>query len=762
MLKARIAVRTLVESILRSGDLSAQGSINRMLEGAEGHRLLQAEPGATNEVALSLTVQKGDVELTVHGRIDRLYEGPIIEEIKTTWREPGAFDADAYPLHWAQAYFYAHMLAQKQGLEHVAVRLCYFHLSSKSVTRFTRQKSAAELREFVDGIIERYMAFLSREDERTQRMQKELLAAPFPYGAYRKGQRELAAQVYVTLRDGGQLLFQAPTGTGKTMAALFPALKALGEGRLRRLFYLSARGTGRKAALDAVQTLGLQSLRTIELNAKAKICPWGATRCTDGNCERAIGYFDKLDAAIEDILGSKGPYAFDEISFYAQKHSVCPFEFSLDLSLLCDLILCDYNYAFDPRAKLQRFFGGGRQSQALLIDEAHNLHGRAREMYSAELSLKELDALRKSIPRGEKRKQKPYLLLRDLIKAIQGLFEDRPTPFLEEAAPPLQAQIEALLPFLSEGFEADQGLLTDCFFMLAGFLRYLNDYPAEYATLYDGAKASRRIKLYCRSAANQLAECYKKVSAAVLFSATMAPLSFYGQVSGLSQDASLLSLPSPFPPENLLCLHLPLNLRYSYREQSMPQVVEAVAQFVRSREKGNFFVFCPSFAYLRALQEQLPGILPGASIHIQRQGMDDLERAAYLELFKENGEGLTIGLAVMGGAFGEGIDLPGDRLNGAVIIGVGLPQIGAENETLRSYYDELYDGGYAYAYIYPGFCRVLQAAGRVIRSEEDRGAILLIDDRYGAEPYLSLLPDTWNMLRVRNGEQLRKRLADFW
>lgn len=768
----RVSVRTLVEMVLRTGDLNTAGSAQRMLEGTKGHQRLQSTGEGENEVTVRTVVENERVALTVYGRIDRLLPGGIIEEIKTTWRDPTTFHEDEYPLHWAQAYVYAYIYAFEHAMDSIRVRLAYLNLDDGSVTRFTREKTLTWLTQWFTELTAPYLKHLTDELAHRQLLAAQLEKAAFPYEGYRTGQREMMAQVFMALREHDFLLAQAPTGTGKTMAVLYPALKALARGHVQKLFYLTARGTGRFTALDAACRLreAAPELRTVELSAKAQLCPYEETRCTSGECPYVVGYYDRVNDAVGELLAGQPPFSSERIRETALRHTLCPFEVSLDLSLECDVIVGDYNYAFDPRTRLQRYFGGGRKDVALLIDEAHNLPSRARDMYSAALYLKPLEELRKSVARGTARKKRAYVRLRKLIAAVQAEFELlEQLPFAAELPPPpaLLHAIEQVLAPLQEGEFADRRAALDVQFMLIGFLYFASDWNEETVCLYQGGKTSRNITLFCRDAAPMLKESYKKARAAVLFSATLTPPSFYGALCGLPKDFKRVGLPSPFPPENLLCLHYPLDTRYKNRETTLPYAADAVLCLARGKKAGNHLVFCPSYAYM----EQLAALLSERMTPQEAQGlftqgrqMTMEDRQSYLARFAPAPTGVCIGLAVLGGVFSEGIDLPGELVSTVTVIGVGVPQIGAENDLLRARYEKTYGEGmgYLYAYLYPGLCRVLQAAGRLIRTDRDRGALLLIDERYRSPAYVPLLPEHWQLRRVGSPDRILEMSRRFF
>ncbi len=759
---ARASVHAIVEGALLCGDLVPGATAQRLLDGVRGHQSLQSvpDPDARNEAPVSFTVEGERIVLTVYGRIDRLYGLSVVEEIKTTL---DAAPEDALPLHWAQAECYAFMLCEKEGLSHIDVRITYLNLSSGEVTRFTRSLTHAVLAERFYGYVRPYLAHLDELAAHRAEVALQMKALAFPFAQYRAGQRELAAEIFRTIRDKKMLLAQAPTGTGKTLAALFPALKGIGEGFVERIFYLTARTTARRAAFDALGLLPDSALRAIALYAREKVCIHDAPLCRTGTCPRQIGYYDRLPQALAAAKALPGRFDREAVRALADEYELCPFEFSLDLSLECDVIVCDYNYLFDPRVRLQRYASGSKQGQVLLIDEAHNLPDRAREMYSARLPGKLIDRARRSIPQSA-RKGELYLSLRALRRTMEAAAEEGEIPRAEETPrPELTERCEAVLCALQESAEGDPALCAQLRLELTGWVYQSAGYDETCRLLFEGGKSSREITLYCTDASARTGAVLRRSRAAILFSATLTPPEFYKTLCGMKEDSACVHLLSPFPPENLLVLHLPVSTRYKAREATLPRVVSAVAALALSREKGNFITFFPSYAYLRQAAELLEPLLDGkAELLIQTPEMDEEARAAFLSRFSPEPDGRLLALCAMGGVFSEGIDLPADRLCGAAVVGVGLPQIGVERDALRKRYDEAYGDGYAYAYVYPGVGKVLQAAGRVIRSENDRGALLLIDDRYAADPYPALLPAQWTLRRVFTDKQIAEQLRGFW
>ena len=763
---ARASVHAIVDYALMGGDLVPGASAERLMEGVRGHRSLQAldEEGVRNELPVRCTVESEHVSLTVYGRIDRLYELNTIEEIKTILCEA---PEDAHPSHWAQAECYAHMLCLQEDLPFIDVRITYLNLTDGDLTRYTRTRTREQLAQAFDRYVQPYLEHLERQNIHRIALKAEMQAMSFPYENYRTGQRELAAEIFRTIRDKKMLLAQAPTGTGKTMAALFPALKGIGEAYAERIFYLTARSTARQAAFDALKLMPAKELRAVAIYAREASCAQGTPICRTGLCERQIGYYDRLPEALAAARARGGLFDRDAVRALADEFALCPFELSLDLSLECDVIVCDYNYLFDPRVKLQRYASGGRQGQVLLIDEAHNLPDRARSMYSAALSVKSLDAARKSIAKSC-RKQTLYRSLRALIKKLHEYAEADELPRAQHELPEeLVFACEDVLACIkgAEYGELAPETAAQLTLDLTAFLYHASRWDDNNFLLWEGGKTTRTVTLFCADASAKTAAVLKKSRAAVLFSATLTPMDFYKTLTGAAENAGCVYLLSPFPPENLLVMHLPVSTRYKVREQTLPKVASAVCSLVLSREKGNFIAFFPSYAYMENARELIEMQLgEQAELLIQTQNMDENDRAAFLEHFSPDPQTRLLALCVLGGVFAEGVDLPADRLCGAAVVGIGLPQVGVERDTLKARYAENYgeEKGYEYAYVYPGIGKVLQAAGRIIRSETDKGALLLIDDRYGAENMRALLPQTWQVQRVYSADEIVCIAGQFW
>jgi DNA excision repair protein ERCC-2 len=796
-----VSVRDLVEFALRRGDLGGERDFvgpNRALAGTRGHQQLQRSrpAGYEKEVRLCHDVEDTELVLRIQGRIDGILatqEQVLLEEIKTVQSGP-VHEAD--PLHWAQAKVYGFIYAREHSLPGIAILLTYLDLETAEVTEFRESFSVADLTAFFESTTAIYVEWVRERFQWCRQRDESIRAITFPFLDYRPGQRELAVAAYRVLARGGRLYLEAPTGIGKTISVLFPAVKALGEGKLERIFYLTARTVGRAVAQKAFADLrrGGLRLRTLTLTAKEKICVQEGQPCDPASCPFARGYYDRLKPAMRDAL-AREEITRQVLEAVGREHQVCPFELSLDVSYWVDAIVCDYNYAFDPKVYLRRHFAEEAGDYGFLVDEAHNLVERAREMFSAELNTREIrevkHALKQDAPRCAKalarlassmlKLSAPAAEWPDLPKASDPSTELNLFPPQSRASvSPARSSVkcsrefpEALMPPLEDALKVAEAWLArnepaafrenllELYFRLHSFQRTAELYDERYVTIVEPG-ASVRVRLFCLDPSLLLRQALARGKAAVFFSATLTPIDYYCSLLGGSPEDPLLQLPSPFPPERLAVLvQERIRTHFKARAETLADVVEAIRALIQGRP-GNYLVYLPSYQYLTAVQEQFHALEPGVPILVQRPGMSEPERDAFLAAFAvEHGQTL-VGFAVMGGVFGEGIDLVGDRLIGAVIVGVGLPQLCVERDLIRDYFQAQIGTGFDYAYTFPGMNRVLQATGRVIRSEKDRGVVLLIDARFKDQRYRRLFPSWWQPVRVRSVTEVQHELRRFW
>ncbi len=795
-----IQVRELIEFALRSGDLGSERGFvgpDRNLAGVRGHQRVQRgrPAGYQAEIPVAHNIDAGEFTLRIRGRIDGLLATPgqvLLEEIKTV---QGPWDGSADPLHWGQVRFYGFIYAHAHSLEEIVVQLAYLQLESGKLTEFRQRFRLADLSEFFSKTVEVYIDWRRRHHRWCQARDESIRALVFPYHAYRPGQRDMAVAAYRVLANGGRLFVTAPTGIGKTISVLFPALKALGEGKLERIYYLTARTVGRTIAEKTVADLRLGGLklRSLTLTAKERICAHAGQPCEALSCPLARGYYDRVKPALREILENQ-EITRSTLEAVSQKHEVCPFELSLDASVWADLVICDYNYAFDPQVYLRRHFAEEGGEYGFLVDEAHNLLDRAREMFSADLVGREIlevkRAINNTVPRCAKALTKLHSALRHLndpaVDADEPLDGSDPSVELNLFPPETGAVAdrnksiitlselpEILIPLLDSALkEAETWLVQNLpsafrddllalYFRLHTFGRTAGIYDERYVTIVQGGP-ERKVRLFCLDPSHLLREALARGKSAVFFSATLTPLEYFRRVLGGSPEDPVLQLSSPFPAENLAVLIQDrIQTRFKARAESLGDVVAAIAALVQGR-LGNYLVYFPSYQYLNAAREQFELRWPSISVLAQRPGMTEPEREAFLKAFSVEHEKTLVGFAVMGGIFGEGIDLAGERLIGAVIVGVGLPQLCVERDLIREHFQAQNSMGFEYAYTFPGMNRVLQAVGRVIRSESDRGVVLLIDARFNEARYRRLFPPWWKFVRVRQAAALEKAVGQFW
>lgn len=782
----RIGIRQLVEFLLRTGSIDSRFTgFDRANEGARIHRRLQkaAGPGYAAEVAIKAERQAAGLTFLLEGRADGIFTDEdgavVIDEIKTTTVPSEAITPGMQPVHWAQGQVYAAIWAAQEGLDAIKVRLTYYQVDEELTLRFTRSFTAAELDTFLQDLLVRYAPWAQRAADWGVLRGQSLAALAFPYPAWRAGQRAMAGAAYRAFEKGERLLCQAPTGIGKTMSVLFAALKAMGGGLGRRVFYLTARTTARQAAENALDRLraadpGLR-LKSITLTAKDKVCLCEVRECTPEHCPYANGYYDRIKTALADALDTADSYTRPALEALAKKHRICPFELGLDLSLWCDVIVGDYNYLFDPVVRLVRFFEGGRGEHLFLVDEAHNLPGRAREMYSASLEKSQIRTAKKALGRGKSkaktalgRLDEAFALWREDCAEAPGqtLFFEPPQEefnrLLSRAAAPLEEWLDA-----HRDSEA-HGEVLETYFAIRSYLRVAEWYDERYVTQVSafGRQRARevRVQQLCLDPSAFVDASLALGRGAVLFSATLAPPGYYKDLLGCP-DALAAALPSPFAAEHLgLYRAGELSTRYQDRAASLDRLAEYLHVMITAAGRpGNYLAFFPSYAYLEQAYARFCERWPELDTIVQRPGMAEGEREEFLARFAEHPARPLLGFAVLGGVFGEGVDLAGTRLVGVAVVGVGLPQVNPRQELLRDYFEKTRGSGFAYAYQYPGMNKVLQAAGRVIRTGSDKGVVLLLDERFCRGDYSALFPAHWaHCETVYSPDALSGRLAAFW
>ena len=774
--QVHISVRNLVEFILRSGDIDnrvAGTDKDAMLLGGKMHRKIQRRMGADYhaEVPLKIEIPCNGFTLVIDGRADGIIEnasGIVIDEIKGVMRDLEQIE-EPVSVHLAQAKCYAYIYATQKNLDEIGVQMTYCNLETEDIRRFQSVYAYEDLKRWFLDVAGQYEKWARYQVRWKQKRNASIKEIEFPF-AYREGQKNLAASVYRTIARKKKLFIQAPTGVGKTMATVFPAVKAVGEGLGEKIFYLTAKTITRTVAWQAFDTLKEQALRmkVLVLTAKEKTCFCEETVCNPDACPYAKGHFDRVNDAVYELLTTSDEMSREILEEQAKKWNVCPYEMSLDVSNWVDAIICDYNYAFDPNAHLRRFFGEGNSGEYLfLIDEAHNLVERARTMYSADLYKEDVLAVKKKVKNTAPKLAKKLEECNKQFLALKRECEDCQI---------LNSVSHVYLKLLNLVTEMDH-FLEDCkdetlkeevleFYFKVRMFLYIHDRLDEnyliYSEITDDGRF--RIHLFCVNPAANLKEYLDKGNSTIFFSATLLPIQYYKKLLSTGKEDYAVYAESPFDTKNrLLLIGNDVSTKYTKRGEDM---YERYARYIRQTalaKRGNYIAFFPSYrfmenvcdAFMKLPGEQIPAVM-------QAPYMSEEEREIFLENFEENTEEGLVGFCVMGGIFSEGIDLTADRLIGVLIAGPGIPQVCRERELLRAYFDGQGISGYDYAYLYPGMNKVLQSAGRVIRTEEDEGLILLLDDRFLDYRYRKVFPREWKDFQICNLNSAAENVKNFW
>lgn len=831
----RISVRRLVEFLLRQGDIDNRHQAapeDAMQEGGRIHRMLQKRMGGDYraEVSLRYTQPTENYVLVVEGRADGIIDRivgeaqpesgaqmdaeaqpevgvrqesgaqpksearseteaqggtcreVIIDEIKGTYRDVGRMKEPVF-VHLAQARCYAYMYGVREGISRVTVRMTYCNMDTEDIRYFYEEHELAALEEWFQWMIGEYRKWSDFEWEWKRRKQESIMGLSFPF-PYRDGQKELVTYVYQTIYHQKKLFLEAPTGVGKTISTVFPAVKAVGKGMADRIFYLTAKTITRTVAEDTFQLLRDRGLhfKSVILTAKEKICFMEQTECNPEYCPYAKGHFDRINDTVYEFLTHEESFSRERVEYYARKYTVCPFELCLDMSLFADGVICDYNYLFDPHVYLKRFFGDNCQGNPVfLIDEAHNLLERGREMYSAVLIKEEFLELKRSLA-----KQEPVSVLvkegyagwmeKELEKCNKELLALKRECGDCQVVEQIDSFVNALLRLHTamdnyldeqeeESLEVREQIL-DFYFKVCHFLdiyeRVDENYVKYTQIMEDG---SFLLKLFCVDPSANLQECMKRGRSSILFSATFLPIQYYkGLLGGEKEDYEVYARSVFKPEKRALFVAKDVTSKYSRRSEEEFYAIARYIDEIVKQKNGNYMVFCPSYAFLQNIydiyMEQFAG--EEKECIIQQDYMNEQDREAFLEYFKEEADHILIGFCVLGGIFSEGIDLKNDRLIGVMIVGTGIPQVCRERELLKEYFNENGESGFDYSYRYPGMNKVLQAAGRVIRTAEDVGIIALLDQRFLQYAYQKMFPREWQRFQVVTVDTVAEYVEDFW
>ncbi|MDK2935074.1 MAG: ATP-dependent DNA helicase [Eubacteriaceae bacterium] len=772
----KLSVRKFVEFIHRSGDIDAQFiKSKRALEGTRAHQKVQrsySEADYQAEIALKYQLDYKGFTFLIEGRADGIFINeaiPVIDEIKSTTRPLDELPPQGYPLHWAQAKIYAAMIALQEGTDPIAVQLTYFQLETEAIKTLREVFHLTELKDYFYTLLDHYLSWAKLESDHQTARNQSIKNLSFPYPHYRKGQRQLAIAVYKTITAKEKTFIQAPTGIGKTISTLFPAIKSIAEADTERIFYLTAKTIVRAVAEEALFLMAEKGLllNSVTLTAKDKICFMETRICDPEHCPYAKGHFDRVNNALYELLTDKKQFSRRVIEDYAQKHQICPFEFSLDLASFCDVIIGDYNYVFDPRVALKYLLVDGKNS-IFLIDEAHNLVDRSREMFSAQVSKKMILSLKRDLKDADKRLLSPLKNLNNYMLALKKSCVGNGLSVLVDDPKDLDGHLYHFISIAEEWLNDNQqhphhADLLSFYFLALTYLKTSEFMDQRYVTYVENTSADTIIKRFCLDPSRLLNEVTSLAQATIFFSATLTPLAYYKELLSGNEKTYHLQFPSPFDAQKrAVLLADAVSTRYSDREETSEQITQFL-DVLFGVKTGHYLLFFPSYQYMNKVYELFIQNFPDHNCVKQESEMSEDDRENFLARFKQNPATELIGFCVMGGVFSEGIDLCGDALIGAVIVGVGLPQICGERDLIKDYFNQKNHQGFDYAYVYPGMNKVFQAAGRVIRSDKDKGVIFLIDDRFAQKRYQQLFTEDWYpQLPVRTTDALLQEARSFW
>ena len=772
-----ISVRNLVEFIFREGDIDNRSSramsADAMMEGTRIHRKFQGSMGKEYqaEVPLSLVVEGDLYELTVEGRADGIFteDGKcFVDEIKGMYRKVELFEKPVF-VHRAQAMCYAYIFALQNNMETIGIQMTYCNLETEQTKYFREEFSFEEIKKWFDDLMEEYGKWATFQCEMKNQRQASIKELDFPY-EYRPGQKKLVSDVYRTIMRQKLLFMQAPTGVGKTISTIFPAVKAVGEELADRIFYLTAKTITATVAKETFALLEKNGYRakTIQITAKEKLCPCDEMECNPVTCPYAKGHFDRVNDAVFDLLHRCEMIERDDILLQADRYTVCPFELCLDTASWCDNVICDYNYVFDPNVYLKRFFQEGIKGDYIfLIDEAHNMVERSRQMYSAQIYKEDFLTVKRIMKEHSRSIEKA---LEKCNKILLGMKRECENYTVYDTFGNMVFSFMRLMTLLDEFLQKANEFpgkrdVMDFYFELRNFLN-IYDLVDEHYVMYSELEADGRfmLKLFCVDPSLNIQKRLDKGKSAVFFSATFLPVNYYKSLLSTKKDNYAIYADSTFDSKKrLLAMATDVSTRYTRRSRSEYERIAGYINAVVTQKTGNYMVFFPSYKMMNDVADiYCEKYADETELMLQKNNMSEAEREEFLDRFSEESDRTLVAFGIMGGIFGEGIDLKNDRLIGAIVVGTGLPQISNERTILKDYYDAENGCGFDYAFRYPGINKVLQAAGRVIRTTEDTGVILLLDERFWQREYDLLYPREWSDRKPCNIANVGKLVADFW
>ena len=759
----KLSVRELVEFVYKSGDINVKNlSVDRAMEGIKAHKILQSQMGDNyhKEFYLKNESVLNDIMFVIEGRADGVInenDEITIDEIKSTYTNLDLIDDEYNSAHTAQAKCYAYMYGLLNNSEKLNVQLRYYNIDSKETKTIKHTFTIEELKTFFYNLLDTYIDWAETIINLRKERNKTIEELKFPFDKYRKGQRDFSVAVYQTIKSGKKLFAQAPTGVGKTVSVLFPAIKSLYE-KNSKIFYLTAKSSTKSIAFNTIKIMhdkGLK-LRTIIITAKEKICFMEETKCEPEYCPYAKGYYDKLNIPLRETIKNDCLYTREFIEELGRKHELCPFELSLDLAYMSDIVICDYNYYFDPRVALQREDVFNKDKDILLIDEAHNLEDRTRNMYSPAIVKEEFYEVYKMMKAEKSLSKELFNINKKFIDIKKSLKEakilEKPPDDLINALRKFVVKAEKYFSELKNEKAPDE--FTDIYFKSSFFIKISEIADDNFCYYADLAGDKTMVKLFLIDTSNVLKEIEKNALSSIFFSATLTPLKYFRYILGGDEDDYILKIKSPFDIENLnLMITADISMKYTQRDLNIEKACQYINAVI-TEKKGNYMIFFPSYFFMNKVYATYESLYPTSNILLQNQGISEEEQQDIINSFI-NERNLVL-FTVVGGIFSEGIDLPLEKLIGAVIIGTGIPQISFERNIIKGFFDDKMNSGYDFAYKYPGFNKILQSAGRVIRTENDKGTVLLIDSRLCQYTYLKLFPDHWrHFKKIKSVEEVK-------
>ncbi|NLB32795.1 MAG: ATP-dependent DNA helicase [Tissierellia bacterium] len=759
----KLSVRELVEFVYKSGDINVKNlSVDRAMEGIKAHKILQSQMGENyhKEFYLKNEFVLNDIMFVIEGRADGVInenDEITIDEIKSTYTNLDLIDDEYNSAHTAQAKCYAYMYGLLNNSEKLNVQLRYYNIDTKETKTIKHTFTIEELKTFFYNLLDTYIDWAETIINLRKERNKTIEELKFPFDKYRKGQRDFSVAVYQTIKSGKKLFAQAPTGVGKTVSVLFPAIKSLYE-KNSKIFYLTAKSSTKSIAFNTIKIMhdkGLK-LRTIIITAKEKICFMEETKCEPEYCPYAKGYYDKLNIPLRETIKNDCLYTREFIEELGRNHELCPFELSLDLAYMSDIVICDYNYYFDPRVALQREDVFNKDKDILLIDEAHNLEDRTRNMYSPAIVKEEFYEVYKMMKAEKSLSKELYNINKKFIDIKKSLKEakilEKPPDDLINALRKFVVKAEKYFSELKNEKAPDE--FTDIYFKSSFFIKISEIADDNFCYYADLAGDKTMVKLFLIDTSNVLKEIEKNALSSIFFSATLTPLKYFRYILGGDEDDYILKIKSPFDIENLnLMITADISMKYTQRDLNIEKACQYINALI-TEKKGNYMIFFPSYFFMNKVYSTYESLYPTSNILLQNQGISEEEQQDIINSFI-NERNLVL-FTVVGGIFSEGIDLPLEKLIGAVIIGTGIPQISFERNIIKGFFDDKMNSGYDFAYKYPGFNKILQSAGRVIRTENDKGTVLLIDSRLCQYTYLKLFPDHWrHFKKIKSVEEVK-------